>query len=66
MPMYVVTLHETVTYVVEVHAPDEEAAGELAKDLWARSDDPTLDFSGCGLGVEVDDCEETTLAKLFT
>jgi len=65
MPMYVVTLHETVTYLVEVDAPDEEAAGELAKDLWAQSGDPTLDFCGCGLGVEVDNCEETTLEKLF-
>jgi hypothetical protein len=66
MPMYVVTLHETVAYVVEVHAPDEDEAGELAKYLWAQSGDPTKDFSGCGLGVEVDDCEETTLAQRFT
>ncbi|NEI71011.1 hypothetical protein GR212_15640 [Rhizobium lusitanum] len=57
MPKFTVTLKETVFYTVDVEAESEEEAGDIARDDWAASDDPTQDFNGNGQGVEVDDVE---------
>jgi hypothetical protein len=53
MPKYTITLEERVRYEVEVEADDEDAAVEAAIEQWNQSPDPTHDFYGFGLGVEV-------------
>lgn len=58
MRKFSVTLIETVSYTVEVEAEDQEAAEEVARDMWADSQDPTHDFCGSGEGVSVGDVEE--------
>ena len=58
MPRYTVMLRETVIYTVEVDAPDEDTAGEIAETVWCDSADPTSDFCGAGQGVTVRRVEE--------
>lgn len=57
MAKFIVNLKETVEYSVEVEAEDEDEASEIARDVWAQSDDPTHDFCGFGLGVEIENVE---------
>jgi hypothetical protein len=57
MPKFRVTMAEAVYYTVEVEAPDEEAAGEEAREVWAQADDPFRDFDGRSDGCVIDDCE---------
>ena len=54
MNKYHVRLVEQVEYDVYLDANSAEEAGELATELWAESDEPTKDFGGQGLGVEID------------
>jgi hypothetical protein len=57
MPKYRVMLKETVVYDVELEAESEQEAMESAPEIWADSEDPTRDFCGSGMGVEVESVE---------
>ena len=51
---YRVVLVETVQYYVDIEADNTDDAGQIAREVWADSADPTADFSGMGEGVEVE------------
>ena len=57
MPMYTVTLHETLEYVLEIEAPSKSEAEDKAYMDWAKQRYPE-DFIPNGLGVEVVHIEE--------
>ena len=53
MSTYIVTLKETVKYVVEVEATTASEAADFAEQDWCNSENPTDDFAGEGEGVTV-------------
>ena len=53
MAEFTVTLKEVVYYTVTVEVDDKAEAGEVAKEAWCNSEDPTEDFGGSGQGVSV-------------
>ena len=57
MKNYQVTLVETVEYSVFVHADTCPEAKKLAKEKWANSKTPTVDFDATGFGVTISDAE---------
>lgn len=42
MPLYKVTLHETVEYVLEIEASSKEEAESIVYDDWVESEDPKI------------------------
>ena len=44
MPTFETLIQETIIYRVVVEAPDADAAGEIAEDVWRDSTDPFLGF----------------------
>ena len=52
MPRYEVVLVETIEWTVQVHAPDEDEAGEEAAYMWAEDSD-RVGFTDAPCGVEV-------------
>jgi hypothetical protein len=58
MPMYTVTLHETLEYVLEIEAPSKSEAEDKACMDWAKQRSPEDFYISTGLGVEVVYIEE--------
>ena len=59
MPKFLETLRETVSYQIEIEAPNGDEAVTAATEKWA---DCTIEeqyehFDVTAFGVEVDDCE---------
>lgn len=59
MTKFKVKLCEMVVYWVTVDAEDADEAGEKAVEIWGESEDPTQDFNGQGLGVDVEEIRKT-------
>lgn len=51
--LYRIRLRETVYYTLDVEAGDENEAGDIARETWALSEDPSGDFEGQSEGVTV-------------
>lgn len=51
--MYRVRLRETVYYTLDVEAGDECEAADLARNIWALSEDPDGNFDGQSEGVTI-------------
>lgn len=61
MPLYEVTLHETVEYVRTIEADSAEEAGDKACQEWEETEDPESlhTFRGCGVdAVHVKEVDE--------
>ena len=58
MPMYTVTLHETLEYVLEIEAPSKSEAEDKAYMDWTKQHSPEDFYTPTGLGVEVVHIEE--------
>lgn len=59
MPKFTVCLIEQVRYRLVAEGEDAFAAEQAAIEMWTNSADPDRDFGAEGLGVDVDDDEET-------
>lgn len=58
MPLYKVTLHETVEYTRSIYASSEEEAESTVCDDWAELENPEDLYTAVGMGVELVYIEE--------